>query len=156
VDNRQAAQLLIDQLADEIDLAGLAFDDEGLIELQVGEGKLVTIAVDPTEDALLLVANVAGPLDGLPAATLRRLLQRNAAAYATGAAFSAVDPGTRHLILQQQLPLPGLGYTAFSDALKAIIAEQDRLSDELVPQLASVAPSTLDGSSAAAGAGIRV
>jgi hypothetical protein len=87
---------------------------------------------------------------------LRRLLQRNAAACATGAAFSAVDPGTRHLILQQQLPLPGLGYMAFSDALKAIIAEQDRLSDELVPQLASAAPSTLDGSSAAAGAGIRV
>jgi hypothetical protein len=156
MDSRQAAQFLIDQLADEIDLAGLAFDDEGLIELQVGEGKLVTIAVDPTEDALFLVANVAGPVDGLPASSLRRLLQRNAAAYAAGHAFSAVDPGTRHLILQQQLTLPGLGYTAFSEALKAIMAEQDRLSDEFAPQLASAAPSTLDGGSAAAGAGIRV
>ena len=124
--------------------------------LYVKDGAVTTITFNRPERRNCMNPHVMSELEDLLRNVRNDSEVRVLIVTGTGAAFSAVDPGTRHLILQQQLPLPGLGYTAFSDALKAIIAEQDRLSDELVPQLASVATSTLDGSSAAAGAGIRV
>jgi Tir chaperone protein (CesT) family len=104
---------LIDHFARTLGLEGLAFDRDGIIELEVGDNIAITLGIDQHEHALFLGSEVVPQAAALAPTILRRLLITNARlAVRSGPSFALV-PEVGSLLLQQRIPLAGLTYPDF-------------------------------------------
>ena len=104
---------LIEHFGRTLGLEGMAFDQDGIIELEVGDSIAVTLGIEPGEQALFLGSEVLPQAADLTPPILRRLLITNGRlAVRSGPSF-AVVPEVGSLLLQQRVPLAGLAYPDF-------------------------------------------
>jgi hypothetical protein len=122
---------LIEHFARTLGIEGLAFDADGVIELEVGESIAITIGIDEHEEALILVSEVFAQTAALPPAILRRLLITNGRFAAGHGPSFAITPEVGSLLLQQRIPLPGLTYPDFERMWLSFIETQEAATAKL-------------------------
>ena len=115
---QERAQSLVDSLASDLELEGLAFDEQNRIVLQIGEEHLVTLALDGQDpDSLYLFAAITAASPEAPDPLWRALKANYLWGESAGATF-AVEPETGVLVLHRRLDLTRLDYPAFHTALE--------------------------------------
>ena len=140
MDASQLAQDVITQWADAIDLPGLAFDEDGIIELQLGGDLFISLALDEPNLSITACAQVRPAIDDLSTTLVRRLLITNAKLQERDGPSFAVDPSTGCLVLQLQIPLRGLVYSRFEYQVQAFVEAFEKSTgslNELAPLTAN-------------------
>jgi Tir chaperone protein (CesT) family len=122
---------LVDHFSRTLGLPGLAFDRDGIIELEVGDHIAITLGMDEHEHALFLASEVRANAAAIAPAILRRLLITNARlALRSGPSF-AIVPEVDSLLLQQRIPLAGLTYPDFERAWRSFIENLEAAAAKL-------------------------
>jgi hypothetical protein len=134
---------LIEHFARTLGIEGLAFDEDGIIELEVGESIAITIGIDEQEEVLFLVSEVFAQAASLAPAILRRLLITNGRLAAGQGPSFAIMPEVGSLLLQQRIPLAGLSYPDFERIWLSFIETQEASTAKL-NQLSSAEAVTQD------------
>lgn len=122
-----AATALVDELGRELGIAGLAFDGDGIVSLQI-DRLTVSLAVDG--DGLTLFAPVSEAEVADPS-RLARALMANFLWIDSDGATLALEPQSRRLALQRRLPLAGLDCPGFVAALERFTALAESWLDGL-------------------------
>ncbi|MGJ0505832.1 MAG: type III secretion system chaperone [Methylocystis sp.] len=138
---RNATEAL-ESLGDQIGLGKLAFDQEGVCALIIGEDVEIFLHEDP-DDEVLRLSGVLGDLDEDRPALPLRLLELNAGDGANGAAAFAVDSETDEILLVRALSLPEMTPDKLLSAVEEFVSRVQywietlprlALDDEAEPQ----------------------
>jgi hypothetical protein len=114
-------QGLLEHFGRTLGLEGLTFDEEGLIELRIGDKLSVTLGVEPHQQTLILSAEVLPETETLGPTLLRRVLITNARLATENGPSFAIAPEIGSLLLQQRIPLAGLDYPGFEQLWLAFL-----------------------------------
>lgn len=127
----EKARHLIKQWSEAIELEGLMFDEEGVIELLLGDDLYLSLGVDEAGDAILLCAELLPDAAALPDGVLRRILITNASQHAKSGPTFAISPGSGGLVLQKSVSIQDVQYAEFEATLLEFIEAFDKTKAQL-------------------------
>lgn len=120
----QQAQTLAKELAADIGLSELAFDEDNKIVLLIDGGKVLNILADDQTGGLVLFMRIGTEVAATPE-TSNIALRANFAWLETRGATLAIEPAGGRLVLQHQLPLHDLDYPRFRSAIERFLETAD-------------------------------
>jgi hypothetical protein len=127
----EKARHLIKQWSEAIELEGLMFDEDGVIEILLGDDLHLSLGVDEAGEAILLCAELLPDASALPNGVLRRILITNASQHAKNGPTYAISPGSGSLVLQKSVSIQDVHYADFEAALLEFIEAFDKTKARL-------------------------
>ena len=112
------AEALLASLGEDLDLEGLAFDEQGRVLLTIDGEQLVTLALDAEDPDALYLFSAIVPASPETPDLLWRALKANYLWEGAAGATLAVEPEAGVLVAHRRLALPGLTYPDFHQAVR--------------------------------------
>lgn len=144
MDIPEKATYLVKQWSEAIDLEGLSFDDDGIIEFEFGEELRASLGIDDTGEAMVLCAEVWPSAASLSGTLLRRMLITNGTQFSQHGPTFAVPTTSDTVVLQQRIPLESTTYPEFEKTLLDFSDAFEKTREKLT----ALAPSTAESSPA--------
>src|SRR5262245_19837668 len=114
------AQTIIDQFAADQGLRQLAFDEDGLIPIQLGEDLFIAVGYNPAND-LFFSLSVLDPEGGTALSDPWWAFERNSELAARRTRL-AIEPESHALMVIADTLVSGLQFPTFSSRLDAFVA----------------------------------